>query len=421
MQDMRLQITDIGAISHTDMRLDGITVLVGENGTGKSTVCRTLFATIKALRTNLDDVQQTRKANVQNLLEEHLLRSDGYFDLSENNPNAEITDKLIRLPLEHVDKATVSSILEDLTVNDKAAARTQLVEQLVRRLTLADEAILRQLRFNVLQAEHVRSRGDDKESKGSIAVELADRPLIGLGIHGEVAPNPRSANPDWGISEDATMLDDPRLLDDMDFLNPFTMRRVNRNRHTDDLRGKILDSGQTDAITQLATQKSLSNVLQSLREHAGGELISTRYRLKFKENGVNRELDLQDVSDGRKTFIMLLQLLSNNMLNEDDVLILDEPEIHLHPAWQLDLAQMLVELRREFHLTILVSTHSPYFLEALETYTGKQGLTDDTHYYMMVRDENGSCKSVDITHRLEQAYRVLAEPFDRLETMENER
>ena len=37
MQDMRLQITDIGAISHTDMRLDDITVLVGENGTGKST------------------------------------------------------------------------------------------------------------------------------------------------------------------------------------------------------------------------------------------------------------------------------------------------------------------------------------------------------------------------------------------------
>lgn len=419
MQDMRLQITNIGAISHTDMQMDGITVLVGENGTGKSTVCRTLFATIKALRKNFDDVHRTRENNVRNLLEEHLLRSDGYFDLSENNPIADITDKLIRLPLEHVDKNTVSLILEDLPVNDKAAARAQLVEQLVRRLTLADEAILRQLRFNVLQAEHIRSRGDEGPV-GSIAVQVADSPLIGLNIRGRVDPNPRSATPDWGISEDATMLDDPRLLDDMDFLNPFTMRRANRNRHTDDLRGKILDSGQADAITQLTIQESLSNVLQSLREHAGGELISTRYHLKFKENGIDRELDLQDVSDGRKTFIMLLQLLSNNMLGEDDVLILDEPEIHLHPAWQLDLAQMLVELRREFHLTILVSTHSPYFLEALETYTGKQGLTDDTHYYMMVRDENGSCESVDITHRLEQAYRVLAEPFDRLEAVEDE-
>lgn len=397
------------------MRLDGITVLVGENGTGKSTVCRTLFATIKALRTNLDDVRRTREANVRNLLEEHLLRSDGYFDLSENNPIAEITDRLTRLPLGQIDEAAVSSILEDLAVNDRAVARAQLVERLVRRLTLADEVILRQLRFSVLQAERVRSRGDDKESKGSIAVELADSPLIGLGVHGEVAPNPRSANPDWGISEDATMLDDPRLLDDMDFLNPFTMRRATRNRHTDDLRGKILDSGQTDAITRLTIQESLSNVLQSLREHAGGELISTRYRLKFKENDVDRELDLQDVSDGRKTFIMLLQLLSNNMLGEDDVLIPDEPEIHLHPAWQLDLAQMLVELRREFHLTILVSTHSPYFLEALEAYTGKQGLTDDTHYYMMVRNEDGSCEAEDVTGRLERVYGVLAAPFDRLE------
>ncbi|KOA60964.1 hypothetical protein BAAM0499_03595 [Bifidobacterium animalis subsp. animalis MCC 0499] len=158
------------------MRLDGITVLVGENGTGKSTVCRTLFATIKALRTNLDDVRRTREANVRNLLEEHLLRSDGYFDLSENNPIAEITDRLTRLPLGQIDEAAVSSILEDLAVNDRAVARAQLVERLVRRLTLADEVILRQLRFNVLQAEHVRSRGDDKESKGSIAVELADSP-----------------------------------------------------------------------------------------------------------------------------------------------------------------------------------------------------------------------------------------------------
>lgn len=177
---------------------------------------------------------------------------------------------------------------------------------------------------------------------------------------------------------------------------------------------KILDHDETDAVTALANNDSIASVLNALRNHAGGDLIVDRYGLKFQEDGLNRVLDMQDVSDGRKTFIMLLRLLSDNQLNEDDVLILDEPEIHLHPAWQLDLAKMLVELRHAFHLTILVSTHSPYFLEALETYANQRKITDEAHYYMM-RRQDGACVCEDVTHQLERVYGVLAEPFNRLD------
>ena len=41
---MRFQITDVGRIRKADIKLDGITVIAGENNTGKSTVGKALFA-----------------------------------------------------------------------------------------------------------------------------------------------------------------------------------------------------------------------------------------------------------------------------------------------------------------------------------------------------------------------------------------
>ena len=53
-------------------------------------------------------------------------------------------------------------------------------------------------------------------------------------------------------------------------------------------------------------------------------------------------------------------LIEKGALQEKDVLVLDEPEIHLHPQWQVAYAQLIVLLQKYFDLSIVVTTHSPY-------------------------------------------------------------
>ncbi|RSX49799.1 AAA domain, putative AbiEii toxin, Type IV TA system [Bifidobacterium castoris] len=409
------------------MRLNGITVLVGENGTGKSTICRTLYATVKALRKNTDDIRRSRADSLFTLLLDYCLRTDRTDTITAPIGQAveEMADELAALGPERTDRATVTRLLDRFLPPDDTEEdgkeRTLLIDRLCKRLSFGDAEVLDRVRADVLRREHITNRDD---TDGWMELENAGRGPDRLTVGGHVGSDADAATPPIGWGGDVTMLDGPRLLDGMvrssiPHRNPWL--RKPDDGHAADLRDKILAGGETDAVTQLAVDDAISRTLRSLRAHAGGELLIDRYGLKFKEDGVGRDLDMRDVSDGRKTFIMLLRLLGDNRIGEDDVLILDEPEIHLHPEWQLDLADMLVELRRAFNLTILVSTHSPYFLEALETYAARHGIADDMTCYMTRRKAQGGCVCEDITRNLEKAYGVLAAPFDRLDEERNAR
>jgi predicted ATP-dependent endonuclease of OLD family len=94
----------------------------------------------------------------------------------------------------------------------------------------------------------------------------------------------------------------------------------------------------------------------------------------FLENGLNEPIPFFNVSVGIKTFLIIKRLLELGEIKERDILIFDEPENHLHPAWQLQFAEILVLLQKEFNLTILLATHSPYFLESIEAYSEKHGI-----------------------------------------------
>ena len=71
------------------------------------------------------------------------------------------------------------------------------------------------------------------------------------------------------------------------------------------------------------------------------------------------------------------------------MLILDEPEIHLHSEWQILYAELIVVLQKTFELTILLVTHSSQFLESLNFYMEKYGIAVKGNYYIPEQDETG--------------------------------
>ena len=72
--------------------------------------------------------------------------------------------------------------------------------------------------------------------------------------------------------------------------------------------------------------------------------------------------------------------------------ILDEPEIHLHPEWQLLFAELIVLLQKEFDVHILLNSHSPYFLNAIEVYSAKYGIDDRCKYYLASSEKLLLCR-----------------------------
>ena len=58
-------------------------------------------------------------------------------------------------------------------------------------------------------------------------------------------------------------------------------------------------------------------------------------------------------------------------MNAKSLLIIDEPEVHLHPEWQVKFAEILTLLQKEIDIHILLTTHSPYFLQAIDVFSRK--------------------------------------------------
>ena len=190
--------------------------------------------------------------------------------------------------------------------------------------------------------------------------------------------------------------------------------------HTDnliyDLRKKITP------INEIRINEKFSSIFSKINKKGIGELTlnSSSFIIEkffLFENKNTEPLNIKNISAGLKTFIILKTLLEKGILEENGVIILDEPEIHLHPAWQVVFAELIVLIQKEFNMHILLNTHSPYFLNAIEIYSKKHNIEEKCNFYSAyLLGEFSEFK--DVTNNIEEIYSKLARPF---QDLENER
>ena len=154
-----------------------------------------------------------------------------------------------------------------------------------------------------------------------------------------------------------------------------------------------------------------------IKEILGGEIIKEDGELVFvRNNGIKTHM--KNTSSGVKQMAIIQTLLLNNELESNSFLIMDEPEVNLHPEWQIKFAKILVLLAKELDLSIYIASHSPFFIEAIELYSQYYDLIDDSYFYLTQRDDDGRShvKSVD-SNNLEEIYRNLGQPYDILDEL----
>jgi len=152
-----------------------------------------------------------------------------------------------------------------------------------------------------------------------------------------------------------------------------------------------------------------------IKEILGGEIRKENGELFFvRENGFKSHM--KNTSSGVKQVAIIQTLLNNNELEPNSFLIMDEPEVNLHPEWQIKFAKILVLLVKELDLSIYIASRSPFFIEAIELYSQYYDLIDESYFYLTQKAEGYQYDIVSVdSNNLEEIYRNLGEPYNILD------
>ena len=90
----------------------------------------------------------------------------------------------------------------------------------------------------------------------------------------------------------------------------------------------------------------------------------------------NHRFKLDGASSGESHFLAQMLFLSNNLNKSDkNIILIDEPEISLHPKWQREYIFKLYDYFYMYDLKIFIATHSPLIISKLQV--NQKNLYDD--------------------------------------------
>ena len=400
---MKLLIRNVGKLKEADVEINGITVIAGENNTGKSTVGKTLFSLFSGFYNLNEKISLTRLGNTRTIF----LR----FMENINKESAEILNNVSNELVNNSDyKNNKTKIFELIRRNKNFISEKDLkdiTKKIIDILNIKDAEYLKNMVSYVLNNEfnnQINTIGSN--DFGEIILKIKEEE-----IKIKIKSNEITIENKINLRAKVIYIDDPFVIDN---LNDYKLRDVRYlENHKENLETKLVrENTEINISEKIIIEDKLKKITEKLEEVINGKIKFNQGKWIYElEN--NNELNLKNLSAGLKSFAILKRLVENGNLEEKGIVILDEPEIHLHPEWQMKFAELIVLLQKEFGMHILLTTHSPYFLKAIQVYSKKYEISDKCKYYMSELDGEQAIL-VDKTNNLEDIFYQLTIPFENL-------
>lgn len=110
---------------------------------------------------------------------------------------------------------------------------------------------------------------------------------------------------------------------------------------------------------------------------------SARYQLMIENDG--QASNLKDVGVGVSQVIPVI--VAALFAQSGHIVIVEEPESHLHPLAQSKLAELLVQVSKERNVQFIVETHSEHLFRRMQTLIAKRHMTpNDAAMYFVERE-----------------------------------
>lgn len=410
---LKLSIRNVGKIKSAEIAFDGITVICGNNNTGKSTVGKILFSIFNTLCNADKKIEQVQRREIAKIVAKFELPLEENFSL-RNSFVSDFFSYLKRLDNTGILYNDVLRFLENYSdISHKSELAAEVTDKMrIPKDQLLNEYIFRY--FNSIFNNQIRNLMVDNRANSKVELGLKGKKNSIQFYQKKCVLSQKMP-----IIHPAYYIDNPFVLNHLNTVYPLQFLEGNdldKNvvRAILDSKREQSDDKMSDIFDSVGNKEKLEEVYSVLRKAYSGKTAIKDNQYVYHEG--TTDIYLQNISAGLKSFALIERLLESGKLKQQDVLILDEPEIHLHPEWQLIYAEMIVVLQKTFDLTILVTTHSPYFLEALEVYTKKHGIANKTRIYLAENDNNNFSIN-EVTQNTESIYKHMAAPF---QTLENE-
>lgn len=173
------------------------------------------------------------------------------------------------------------------------------------------------------------------------------------------------------------------------------------------------------------TPKSLMNSFPSelnvkvFRE----SLINTlRMEIKMKECKMTPKRESEKwtlltdkhINLGYSLFITLLAYIQNQLINSNTLIIIDDACCFMDPYLSVKFARILVKLIKTYRCSVILSTHVPVLVTALQSFSISENISkDDIHFYTAKEKdgENGIYDYVDAGSEINLCFEVFNKAY----------
>lgn len=394
---IRLELKGFKAIQDADIILNGITVVTGENGSGKSTLSKFLYYVFKTSNeyealVNRDLIRQFDDVYY---FMERLNREAGYHD---NKLLFSSADLRLLFSLDKENEllgafdllfSVYEANIKTRTENNQYFSRTYRLRKMIEGIleydydddenTLSLSDLAQPLKEHILKCfssakEKIQNRPSGilestlKESFSTYSLPREYRVIeYGVPIVSEKGKIERADS-----IKHVAYIDTPMLLGAHSTLDHW-------NETNEILKGKKQQGFIPDNILDSTLRKDILKGDTYYDTTSGNAIINSKFTYK-REDG--SEFNLLECATGVKSFAILQMMLKNGFLNKHTLLILDEPESHLHPQWVIEYARLIVLLNKHIGVKFFIASHNPDMVSAIKYISEKEETDKNLNFYI---------------------------------------
>ncbi len=449
MNSYRFILEDYHAIKNADIILDGLTVLAGLNGCGKSTISRWLYGFVKfsngydlivdrETATTLYDrnrqlfeiqrrISFWAKSNI--LPTPPNLNGDLEYEISALQERVEdIRDSVEKHLSGELLVKYGKELWNALGVNDNGTDIQDKISAFVKKeqdflSSKIETADRRKSECSIADLYSIIEYNLGLNSKGPLNMQLTENGTDLLDHDFEYLVDTDGTRL---CDSDGKLLVTDRILGR--FLAPMGLKRAIYIDSPMAITNQSMDSNRLwrDFGMMLYTplkpmKQEAIRIVREIMLILGGEIIVKDEGLNHKEMRYVRKTDglnisIDDVATGMKTFAYILRLLQNGYIDSETMLIIDEPEAHLHPQWIVKFAKILVLIQKLLGTKIMVASHDPDMVAAINAMSEAEGLSEVTNFYQATKESGDSSytyiKSGNDISRIFESFNIALDRID---------
>ncbi len=423
---MNIIIKNAAKVAEADILLDGLTVIAGFNNMGKSTILKSAYLVLKTFRDFKQKVWKVRKRSLKSLL----LRQEYYFDSNGSvylpreflSALAEDADKILSVCIS--EQKNSYELFKNIFLKNLKTYRRYLPKQ-VSSDFISDEFI----RKFYERIRTISTRDEGIELK--YIAEMYIRNVFGGQLNHFMYQSQTSVLVRSETEQYQMFVEDNRISQmeydlyaeaDVFYLPPYhLLDSLERSKMSHrvyspeyDIRS-ALAPGKTEPTLEeyQEIERNTTMVKEILKEVLHGRLErSLSGNILFKDDESDEAVNIGNVASGMKNLLIIQSLTESGKLKRNGILMVDEPETNLHPQWHLKFAEVLVMLYKYMGVRSVISTHSPYFIKALETKLAEEQRKETGHYYVMEQADKNLYRTQDVTGHTEKIYEMLYCPLE---------